>query len=134
MSPKRRAIWPRSARVGRARNTMHEWPSSTSASDLWRPPNGRRWADGCTHVFLDVGMNIGVQTRKLFEPEKYPLLSNGTTASDSIIRQARHARSSFLDAFTTELGEDRSRNTCVFGFEANPFHTARLQALQSRAM
>ena len=77
-------------------------------------------------------MNIGVQTRKLFEPEKYPLsLRNGTTASNSIIRQARHARSSFLDAFTTELGEDRSRNTCVFGFEANPFHTARLQALQS---
>ena len=29
------------------------------------------------------------------------------------------------------MGEDRSRNTCVFGFEANPFHTARLQALQS---
>ena len=29
-------------------------------------------ADGCGHVYLDVGSNIGVQVRKLFEPEKYP--------------------------------------------------------------
>jgi len=28
--------------------------------------------DGCYHVYLDVGSNIGVQIRKLFEPEKYP--------------------------------------------------------------
>ena len=28
--------------------------------------------DGCYHVYLDVGSNIGVQIRKLFEPENYP--------------------------------------------------------------
>ena len=26
----------------------------------------------CTHAYLDVGTNIGVQLRKLFEPSKYP--------------------------------------------------------------
>ena len=28
--------------------------------------------DGCYHVYLDVGSNLGVQVRKLFEPYKYP--------------------------------------------------------------
>ena len=27
--------------------------------------------DGCYHVYLDVGSNIGVQVRKLFQPEEY---------------------------------------------------------------
>jgi len=31
-----------------------------------------RLADGCWHVYLDVGSNIGVQVRKLFEPQLYP--------------------------------------------------------------
>jgi hypothetical protein len=28
--------------------------------------------DGCYHVYLDVGSNLGIQVRKLFEPFKYP--------------------------------------------------------------
>ena len=28
--------------------------------------------DGCYHVYLDVGSNVGVQVRKLFQPEDYP--------------------------------------------------------------
>ena len=28
--------------------------------------------DGCYHVYLDVGSNIGVQVRKLYEPELSP--------------------------------------------------------------
>ena len=28
--------------------------------------------DGCYHVYLDVGSNIGVQVRKLFQPDEYP--------------------------------------------------------------
>ena len=28
--------------------------------------------DGCYHVYLDVGSNIGVQVRKLFQPKEYP--------------------------------------------------------------
>ena len=29
-------------------------------------------ADGCYHVFLDVGSNIGMHVRFLLEPHKYP--------------------------------------------------------------
>ena len=28
--------------------------------------------DGCYHVYLDVGSNIGVQVRKLYQPGFYP--------------------------------------------------------------
>ena len=28
--------------------------------------------DGCFHVYLDIGSNIGVQIRKLYEPRLYP--------------------------------------------------------------
>ena len=28
--------------------------------------------DGCYHVYLDVGSNVGVQVRKLFEQDEYP--------------------------------------------------------------
>lgn len=28
--------------------------------------------NGCRHVYIDVGSNMGVQIRKLFEPERYP--------------------------------------------------------------
>ena len=34
--------------------------------------NKQSIVDGCYHVYLDVGSNIGIQVRKLFEPEKYP--------------------------------------------------------------
>ena len=36
-------------------------------------------ADGCQHVYLDLGTNVGFQVRKLFEPELYP-----ASAGDSI--------------------------------------------------
>ena len=29
--------------------------------------------DGCLHVFLDLGSNRGLQIRKLYEPETFPL-------------------------------------------------------------
>ena len=32
--------------------------------------NDKNILDGCYHVYLDIGSNIGVQIRKLFEPER----------------------------------------------------------------
>merc|ERR1711959_94768 len=29
-------------------------------------------ANGCTQIYLDIGSNVGVQVRKLFEPHLYP--------------------------------------------------------------
>jgi len=71
-------------------------------------------ADGCYHVLIDVGANIGVHTRFLFEPEKYP---------ESKVA-VRH--------FAALFGATRdNRDFCSFGFEPNPAHKGRHLKLQS---
>ena len=70
-----------------------------------------RLADGCFHVFLDVGANIGVHGRFLFEANKYP---------DAVVAQG---------FFQSQLGPPvvrDNRDLCVFAFEPNPNHHARL--------
>jgi hypothetical protein len=77
--------------------------------------------DGCYHVYLDVGSNIGIQIRKLFEPEKYP---NATVHS----------------IFNQNFGsiEERRHNSledgsaiCAVGFEPNSHHTSYLKKIES---
>jgi hypothetical protein len=73
-------------------------------------------ADGCQWVYLDVGSNIGVQVRKLFEPEGYP-------------------EAEILPFFDKMFGRDRNlpsnrKHMCVFGFEPNPKHESRLFSLE----
>jgi hypothetical protein len=68
-------------------------------------------ADGCEHVYLDLGSNIGVQVRKLFEPEAYP---------EAPLRRI------FEEMFGPE-GPQRSARVCAFGFEPNPRLTTRLR-------
>lgn len=65
---------------------------------------------GCCHVYLDVGSNIGVQIRKLFEPTKYP---------------GYKVASTFNKHFGA-LGSSRQKNVCALGLEANPRHAPRL--------
>ncbi|KAL3940447.1 MAG: hypothetical protein SGARI_000963 [Bacillariaceae sp.] len=61
--------------------------------------------DGCYHIFLDVGANIGVHGRFLYEPHLYPK----TRAS--------------VPLFEQKYGGDRSNEDyCVFEVEANPAH------------
>lgn len=69
--------------------------------------------DGCYNMFLDIGSNIGVHIRKLFEPELYP-------RSD--------IRRFFDEAYGSDL-EIRRNHTCAFGIELNPSHSAHLKAL-----
>ena len=72
-----------------------------------------RAADGCHHVFLDAGANVGMHTQFLFEPEKYP--------------RATYPR----DVFDPWFGRERDpRTTCSFGFEPNPAHQHRHENLQ----
>lgn len=70
-------------------------------------------ATPCTSAYLDLGTNIGVQLRKLFEPQLY-------------------RGAPMLALFDRCLGDapKRLRRVCAFGFEANPIHTTRLRALQ----
>lgn len=87
--------------------------STEHVSHLGTSPPPAKLADGCYHVFVDVGANIGVHARFLFEPEKYP--------------NATLAKSWFDEAFGTFRD---NRNVCVFAFEPNPKHKERLSQLQ----
>ena len=66
----------------------------------------------CTAAYLDVGTNIGVQLRKLFEPHRF----EGAPV---------------LPVFSAAFGEDRCR-VCAVGIEPNPRHARRLDVLESK--
>lgn len=75
----------------------------------------KKLGDGCYHVFLDVGANIGMNGRFLYEPEKYPV--------------AKVHR-----AFDRHFGKPAARDNrfvCIFAFEPNPAHRERLVRLQN---
>ena len=65
----------------------------------------------CTLFYIDVGTNIGVQIRKLYEPSRYP-------------------NAPVLAIFDKYFG-DRRGEVCAIGIELNPSHTSRLIALES---
>ena len=72
--------------------------------------------DGCQHVYLDVGSNIGVQVRKLFEPNLYP---NATV----------------IEIFEKYFGPDfevgaKKGAICAVGFEPNEHHTTLLRSIE----
>jgi hypothetical protein len=72
-------------------------------------------ADGCNSVYLDIGTNVGVQIRKLFEPHLYPDAPS-------------------LPYFEQSFGSEEERRqpgaVCVFGFEPGPWHTQRLDYIE----
>jgi FkbM family methyltransferase len=80
-------------------------------------------AHGCQHVFLDVGSNRGVHVRSIYEPDKYPLMSNFWSQA--------LAKSKFYEMYMNiSSGKHPASNVCTFGFEANPDFTSRLHALE----
>mmetsp|Transcript_45686 Transcript_45686/g.110695 ORF Transcript_45686/g.110695 Transcript_45686/m.110695 type:complete len:312 (-) Transcript_45686:81-1016(-) len=71
-----------------------------------------RLADGCFHVFIDVGANVGVHGRFLYEPDKYNL--------------SKFA----VPLFEKKFGRNRlNKEYCVLAIEANPKHWDRLDAI-----
>ena len=80
------------------------------------------WIATCTDVFIDLGANIGVQVKKLFEPEMY------MKTQDSLLMKT-------LNLYNQEFGEPSVRKRpnsglCAFGFEPNPKHHSRLRDLE----
>ncbi|KAL7538624.1 hypothetical protein ACHAWF_006154 [Thalassiosira exigua] len=69
-------------------------------------------ADGCYHIFLDGGANIGVHGRFLLEPHKYP--------------DAELAHLIFSNIFGPPEKRD-NRDFCIFEMEANPSHYQTLK-------
>lgn len=76
--------------------------------------NSQEMFKGCKKFYIDMGSNIGVQIRKLYQPEYYP-------------------NSPVLQIFENYFGQSHLRKTdqtlCAVGFEMNPRHTQRLHHL-----
>ena len=78
----------------------------------------------CYHVYLDVGSNIGVQIRKLFEPEKYP------NAPVNAIFNSNFGK---VEERRKIYGE-QGNVVCAVGFEPNSHHTKHLTGRSSKFM
>jgi hypothetical protein len=75
-------------------------------------------ADGCHHVYVDVGSNVAVQYHKLWDPAL--LLASGPDPwGDSDMR--------VLPYFERYFGPAPRADVCAFGFEPNPHHAALLR-------
>jgi len=104
--------WSTDAEYFRSSKLFKLLPSK-DISPLFDPMRESRLGDGCLLVYLDVGANIGVHTRFLFEPEKYP--------------NVKHIH----DIFNNNFGNTRNkRDICSFGFEPNPAHIERHKQLE----
>lgn len=94
-------------------------PGQAALDEASAAPYGHpAWLQNCAVIYLDVGSNIGVQVRKLFEAERYP-------------------GAPVLQLFNDVFGapEDRSlpstsTGLCALGLEPNPAHREHLQSLQ----
>jgi hypothetical protein len=73
----------------------------------------------CEHFYVDMGTNIGIQLRKLYEPQYYP--------GAEVIPYFDSFYGKGVDSF------NRTRtNVCSIGFEPNHLHIDRLMMLQSK--
>lgn len=87
-------------------------PASASvAKPPLLPESPPALADGCRHVYLDLGSNVGVQFRKLFSPDAFPEALIGPK---------------FLQYF----GPGKREDVCAWGWEPNMHHTVALTTLQ----
>ena len=75
-----------------------------------------RTTQPCRFAYLDLGSNMGVQIRKLYEPWLYP-------------------KAKLLPYYDRLFGKItkgyRREDVCAFGFEANPKHIPRLKYIES---
>ena len=106
----------RSKSTTTAINKNASYTTEATSDDLNEPVIStlRGTHNNCDKLYVDLGSNIGVQIRKLFEPSKYP-------------------NSKILRKYDDILGDvtTRRESVCAFGFEANPRHFERLNQIQN---
>ena len=102
-------------RGGAGRGTGARWEEQPldSPATFLRSPYGK----GCSKVYLDVGSNVGVHIRFLYEPHLFP----GSTILASKL---------WAEAFGANFPHDPT--LCAFGFEPNPRHRDRNERLGRR--
>ena len=99
---------------------LHFLPESTlikHETDIYN--NIPKWLPHCEKIFLDLGANIGVTVKKLFEPENYP--KNPTN---------HFFKTTFNHQWLLKTMQVFPKKLCALGFEPNPKHHARLKKLE----
>ena len=93
-------------------------------------------AFGCHSIYLDVGSNIGVQIRKVFQPDLYahadpmiPWLAKHFDNNPRIV-SLQNATPPVLPIFDKYFGPAPRCKVCAIGIEPNPRHSGRLSALE----
>ena len=99
-----------------SRNNSPESIQTTEESSTVDLP---KWLPGCEKIFLDLGANIGVTVKKLFEPEKYPKSPTLSFFNETFGHEWLH-----------ESIKKFPRRLCALGFEPNPKHQKRLKELE----
>ena len=74
------------------------------------------WIPECEDIYLDLGSNIGVMVRKLFEPERYPKCK---------------VRELYNETFNHLKRTGSKSGLCALGFEPNPKHQKRLREIET---
>lgn len=97
--------------LGQVETTFAEKSPCLSAND----PERRCFAD-CKHIFLDLGSNIGMHARFLFEPHQYS--------------KSLYSKWIFNDSSIIPSREDRMK-VCMIGWEPNVVHRDRLRRLSA---
>ncbi len=77
---------------------------------LSHPPE-ENFLDGCRYIYIDIGTNIGIQIRKLYQPFLYP-------------------KALVFPLFQQIFG-NHTREVCSVGFEANPVHDSYLKQFEN---
>ena len=83
------------------------WSREPSSAVLRKDTQAAAAADGCYHVYVDVGTNIGVQIHKLFNASLFP-------------------GAKILPKYDQYFGPGDRSDVCAFGFEPNKNHVAIL--------
>mmetsp|Transcript_2730 Transcript_2730/g.7626 ORF Transcript_2730/g.7626 Transcript_2730/m.7626 type:complete len:1120 (-) Transcript_2730:96-3455(-) len=91
--------------------------SSTSASE--EP------AQNCRRIFVDMGANIGMHSRFLFEPELYP------ASEKSVLEKMYKFLETYFGPPENRKPPSSESGICVFGFEANPQRESRLNEINN---
>lgn len=73
-------------------------------------------ADGCYDIYIDMGTNIGIQIRKLYEP--------------ALFAHSQPLVAPYFDKYFGDAAQ-RRKHVCAFGFEPNPKHKGVLRELES---
>ncbi len=95
--------------LGQVDSTFAEGSPCLSPAD----PEQRCFA-GCKHIFMDLGSNIGMHARFLFEPDHY--------------NNSRYSSLIFDKMFSSQ--KERTK-ACMIGWEPNPAHKDRLRRLSA---